>query len=392
MKMKLKLLFIIIPLSCLFLNFNLFAKNAINNIVINVDVNDDGSATITQKWSGTFDEGTECYLPIDNKNFEVSNFEVTMENKKFDNENKWDINRSFEDKAYKCGINKADSGIELCFGISKKGSNTYTFKYDISSLVEAYTDYNGFNFMFVNPNMGTFPTNVEWNLKLKNGKNINVNNCRIWGFGFNGKTDLNDGKAEAKSTKKLNGNQYLTIMMQFDKGLISPKVTKNYSFDIVKNKALEGSDYEKVLENYNSDNSNINNNNGNEKNNKNQYVLAAGKMTNKLLSTFDITDANNNLLFRVSKTAYKDVSVLGTDCYEFTGMIKNCSGKEYSLLCLGVYFRDDRDNEVSNTSDWGTEYFEDVKPNEEFKITFRVLKTDKIKKGNEAFVAYLIEK
>ena len=381
MKRVLKLLLETVLFSCLFLNFSSFAKNTINNIIIDVELDNDGSATITQEWNGTFDEGTECYLPIDNKNFDVSNFEVSMDNKKFDNETTWNIDRSFDDKAYKCGINKTNTGIELCFGISKKGNNSYKFKYDISNLTEAYTDYNGFNFMFVNPNMSTFPTNVKWNLKLKNGKSLNTNNSRIWGFGFNGNTKFDNGKAFAESTKMLENSQYLVVMMQFDKSLLSPKVVKNYSFDVVKSAALEGSDYQRTLEEQKTENSSSNNNN-------NSFIMAAGTMTNKLFSTYDITDVNNKLLFRVSKTAYKELSVLGTDCYEFTGVIKNCTNKEYALLSLSVFFRDDRDNEINNMNGWGTEYFENVKPNEEFKITVRVLKTDKIKKGNEAFVVY----
>ena len=36
----------------------------------------------------------------------------------------WNIDASFAEKSRKCGINKTDEGVELCFGISEYGQNT----------------------------------------------------------------------------------------------------------------------------------------------------------------------------------------------------------------------------------------------------------------------------
>ena len=202
-------------------NFS-FAKNIISNISIDVVINDDGSANITQTWDGTFEEGTECYLPIDTNDFEISNLTVKMGDKRFKNI-EWDLNKSFEEKSYKCGINKTDVGVELCFGISKYGKNKYTFSYDISKLVGSYTDYDGFNFQFVNTNMDSFPTNVEWKLKLKSGKKLTSNNCKISCSGYEGIAEIKNGIAVAKSMQSLNGEQYFDVAMQFDKGIIKPQ-------------------------------------------------------------------------------------------------------------------------------------------------------------------------
>ena len=217
-------------------NFS-FAKNIISNISIDVVINDDGSANITQTWDGTFEEGTECYLPIDTNDFEISNLTVKMGDKRFKNI-EWDLNKSFEEKSYKCGINKTDVGVELCFGISKYGKNKYTFSYDISKLVGSYTDYDGFNFQFVNTNMDSFPTNVEWKAKLKSGKKLTYDNSRIWGFGYNGDVEISNGIANAKSSQSLVGDNYFTIMMQFNKGILKPKFSRDESFEDVKSVAL----------------------------------------------------------------------------------------------------------------------------------------------------------
>ena len=49
---------------------------------------------------------------------------------------------SFENKAYKCGINKYENEVELCWGISNYGYRTYVLKYKISNIVQQYTTNN----------------------------------------------------------------------------------------------------------------------------------------------------------------------------------------------------------------------------------------------------------
>lgn len=368
--LKLKyLIFAVFTLQIFICSFS-FA-NKVDNIDIVVNVNNDGSARITQKWVGSFGSGTENYIPITTDGFTISDFRVSMNDKPFTNVSRWDINASFDEKKYKCGIVKTQEGVELCFGISEMGENEYIFSYDVSSLVKAYNDKDGFNYMFVNPGMSTFPTNVRWAFALADGTKIDSDNAKIWGFGFDGEVGFDGGKSNANSKMALNNDNYCVIMMCFNKGILNPVSKKNHKFEDIKDLALKGNDYEIVLENQN-------------KNNENLELIAFP--SGNVFKKWKFVDVNNNTLFEISNAQYKEISVLGTDCYEFTGTIKNCSSQEYKVIILKVIFRDSRNESLNNISEWQTDIFENVKPNETCKFVTRIAKTDKIQKGNETMI------
>ncbi|MCQ2609592.1 MAG: DUF2207 domain-containing protein [Lachnospiraceae bacterium] len=228
--------------------------NQVDNIDILVEVNNDGSARITQKWDGTFDSGTENYLPITTNDFSISNFEVNMEGKSFVYVPDWNINASFEEKRYKCGIVNRSDGVELCFGISKMGKNEYIFSYDIDSFVKSYNEKDGFNFMFVNPGMSTFPTSIRWVLALADGTKIDSGTAKIWGFGFDGEVAFEDGKAYAYTNTRLPGHRYVVIMMSFEKNILQPMDHVDKNFEDIRSRAFEGSDYEEYQKNYQNNN------------------------------------------------------------------------------------------------------------------------------------------
>lgn len=241
--LKKYLLILVLPILILFNIFVSFSQNNVSEINMLVSINDDGSANITQEWVGTFNDGTENFIPLTDMDYNVSNFIVSMDGKGFVTEANWDIEASFNEKSYKCGINEIDDGIELCFGISEYGSNKYVISYDIDKLVYSYEDLDGFNFKFINDNMSTFPTNINIVLRLTNNKQLTDSNARIWAFGYDGNIEFNDGYVHAYSRSELNYNNYAVIMMSFDKGVLNPNYKRSGSFDETKNRAFEGSDY-----------------------------------------------------------------------------------------------------------------------------------------------------
>lgn len=225
-----------------------FAKNNVSNISMDVIIHNNGSATITQQWQGTFDTGTEVYLPIEDRSLVVRNFKVSMNGRDFLRVEKWDVNQSFNNKSFRCGINETSKGIELCFGISNYGSNIYTFSYDIDPLVKAYDDGDGFNFQFINPGMDIFPTNVAIRMGLDNGMPLSTDNARIWGFGFNGQTGFTEGYAVAYTTSALTSYNYMNIMLGLYKGAVAPNIKGSGTFQDLHDKALEGSTYKETLD------------------------------------------------------------------------------------------------------------------------------------------------
>lgn len=247
-----KKLFLIISISLItvFSCLPVFARNHVDNIDIDVLIHNNGSATITQRWAGTFDEGTEVYLPIEDKSLIVKNLKVWKGGREYLEANGWNVDWSFESKKWRCGINRTSKGVELCFGISEYGESIYTFSYDIDPLVKSYRDADGFNFQFVNPNMGTFPSDVNLRIKVEDDKKLSTDNARIWGFGFNGMTSFSEeGYAVAFSTSPLSGRNYMNITLEIFKGLITPNVEVKDTFEkAILNVALEDSSYAEYLE------------------------------------------------------------------------------------------------------------------------------------------------
>lgn len=62
-----KKLLLVAPLMLLLISGTAYAKNNVSEIDISVTVRDDGSAYVVQNWKGTFEEGTENYIPIATK-------------------------------------------------------------------------------------------------------------------------------------------------------------------------------------------------------------------------------------------------------------------------------------------------------------------------------------
>ena len=73
-----KKLLLVAPLMLLLISGTAYAKNNVSEIDISVTVRDDGSAYVVQNWQGTFEEGTENYIPIATKDIGISDLKVSM--------------------------------------------------------------------------------------------------------------------------------------------------------------------------------------------------------------------------------------------------------------------------------------------------------------------------
>ncbi len=243
-------LLIMIPLVLILCSVTAFAKNNVSEIDIDVTVREDGSAYIVQNWQGTFNEGTENYIPINTDDISITDFKVSDKDGSYTFVKDWDVDWGFSEKAKKCGINETFDGIELCFGISEYGENRYAIEYVVEDFIKSYTDYDGTNFMFVNPDMSTFPTDGRINIVLGNGTELNENNAGIWGFGYDGYVEFQNGQVNAYTTSALRGESSMIIMLRLNKGVIFPKTHIEESFEAVKDKAFQGSDYDNYDEEY----------------------------------------------------------------------------------------------------------------------------------------------
>ena len=223
-----------------------FGANNVSRIDVDAVIDNDGSAYITQTWECEFTEGTEGYIPIENlSGMSISEFRVSDSKGEYTYVENWNINAGFNAKVRKYGIVETGRGYELCWGISQYGENTYTIGYRINDMVGSYTDYDGFNFQFINSGMTTLPTDATVKISTEAGTELNSDNCGIWAFGFHGRIGFKDGYVSAYTEEPLSSDEEsVIIMMQLDKGLISPGRTVDKSFESVKAQAFEGSDYD----------------------------------------------------------------------------------------------------------------------------------------------------
>ena len=220
------------------------AVNHVPEMELEVALRPDGSAYITQTWYADADEGTEFYLERwDSGYLTITDFSVSDEKGPFTFVENWDVKASFAEKARKCGIVETDKGVELCWGISQYGQNRYTVEYILHDLVGAYSDADGFNHCFLN-DMSTFPTDVTLTILNQDGTPLTDSGCDIWAFGYDGQIQFENGVIRAWSETPLKQGDYMTIMVRFEKGVLSPLRSADGSFEAVKERAFKGSDYD----------------------------------------------------------------------------------------------------------------------------------------------------
>lgn len=220
------------------------ASNRVPEMEITVALRSDGSAAVTQVWTAETDEGTEFYLACKDSGYlTITDFSVSDPDGAYAFVEDWNVNASFEEKARKCGMVETGDGVELCWGIGTYGPRRYTISYVLHGLAGAYSDADGFNHRFVDE-MSTFPTTVSLTVSSEDGTPLTEANCGIWAFGYDGSIWFENGVIRAKSDSPLESGQHMTVMVSLDKGILAPLRQADGSFEAVKERAFEDSDYE----------------------------------------------------------------------------------------------------------------------------------------------------
>ena len=211
--------------------------NTIKDIYMDVFIDKNGNALITETWNANLTEGTEGYRPYTDLGIsEIKDFSVSDENGYlFDTLPTWNTSASFNSKAYKCGFNHIYNGVELCWGISNYGDNTYTLKYTITNFVAQYTDYQGIYFNFLNLSQSVDNAKI----KIYSDYNFSVDNSKIWAFGNNGSINFENGAIILESGGYLNSHQYMVALVKFEEKIFNTKKLIDKTFEDEYNSAIE---------------------------------------------------------------------------------------------------------------------------------------------------------
>lgn len=234
-----KKLYLILIIILIFIPNIVFA-NSIKNIDMNIFIDKEGTAHVTEVWKTNFTSGTEGYKPYYNLGqSKIKNFEVSINNTKYTYANNWDVSSSFNAKKYRNGINYLDDGVELCFGLTKYGTNTYTLNYDITNFVLNTSDgYQMVYWTLFPHNFSPSPDRIY--IKIYSDFKYS-NNLDVWGYGKYGTpTYVYDGYIEMDSESTVRSGEYMTILVKFPNNTFNSRVTLDKTFDEYYQMAEEG--------------------------------------------------------------------------------------------------------------------------------------------------------
>lgn len=191
--------------------------NSISKIDMDIYVDKSGTAHVTETWSANLSQGTEGYKPYYNLgDANITNFKVSENDKEYTSQKGWDTNASFDEKAYKNGINYISNGLELCWGISEYGYHNYVLTYDIEGFVSTTNDSDMIYWTLIPYELSSKPGNVH--IKIHTDDYLS-NDVPVWGYGnYGGTAYVYDGYIEMNSEGTLESNEYMTILVKFDKG------------------------------------------------------------------------------------------------------------------------------------------------------------------------------
>ena len=235
---------------------SLFSKveaNSINSISMDIAIDNNGNASITETWKCTTSWGTEVYHPYYNLgNSKITNLIVSENEKEYTTLSNWNTSGTLSDKAYKCGINKLSNGIELCWGISNYGSHIYTIKYNISNFVSELSDSQMIYWTLIPYDF----SNSIGNVYIKIHSNFNIpNSVGVWGYGnYGGTAYVYDGYIEMQSDGNLATDEYMTILVQFPLESFNCNNRLDYDFNHYLNMAEDGAEHYIDNSSYNSSN------------------------------------------------------------------------------------------------------------------------------------------
>ena len=203
----------IILCALLFIAFSnkVLATNYIHNIDIDIYIDENGNANITETWDVDGDNGTEWYKVMNNlNNSKLSDFTVMMDDSPLQYKN-WNVSENLKQKRGYYGINYTSNGLELCFGKWDYNRHVFTLNYTLSNyifntndsqvlywnLIDKLSDVSFEDFSVTVSSYYDFPSDME-----------------IYGYGYVGRVDVLDGKITMHNIEKMN-DSYVTLLAKF---------------------------------------------------------------------------------------------------------------------------------------------------------------------------------
>jgi len=230
---------LIILVSIFVLSVTNVKANTIYSIDVNVNIDKNANAEITETWKVKGTDGTEWYHPFrDLGESKISNFKVSMDGEPLKYK-VWNIHESLKDKAGYYGINYTSTDTELCFGKSDFNEHTFVLKYTVSNFVfnteDAQVTYWTFFPKFQNVDFQNFSVNVRSYYEFPD-------TLDVWGYGYKGYAYVKDGIISLSNEEYSDVNdKYVVLLAKYPQNTFDTNYTTSYNtFDDVLNTGNEG--------------------------------------------------------------------------------------------------------------------------------------------------------
>ena len=243
-------------LFCLFILFFIIIgiksnvqANSISSISMDIYVDNNGDAHVTEVWNCTTNQGTESYHPYYNLGkSKITNLTVSDKKKNYTTSSSWNTSGTLSSKAYKCGLNRISNGIEICWGISEYGYNRYTVKYTITNFVSELIDSQMMYWTLIPYDFSNAIGSVK--IKIYSDKYFE-DTVPVWGYGnYGGLCYVNNGAIYMDSDGTLKKSEYMTFLAKFPKETFNTSNILNNDFNHYYNMAEKGTTkYNKKKEN-----------------------------------------------------------------------------------------------------------------------------------------------
>lgn len=230
----------ILIIASFFFCTNVYA-NTISKMDIDIFIEENGDALVTEIWEAKVNKGTEGYKQYFNLgNSDILDYKVSMNEENFETISYWDPDDTFSEKAYKAGINETSSGDEICFGISKYGNNRYILSYKVTNFVNHLADESA-DLVYWSIIPSEFAMEVD-NVYVKIHSNFKyADKLAVWGYGYDGYAYVYDGYIELSTKNGLNSDEYVVVLIKFDYNTFNTSSTLDKSFTYYHDLAKEGS-------------------------------------------------------------------------------------------------------------------------------------------------------
>ena len=220
-----------------FLFIDVVKAETIQSINMDIYVDSNGDAHVTETWKTTATEKTEYYHAFYNiGNSEITDLTVKDETTEYSLVN-WNVDASLEDKAYKYGYNYTNNGVELCFGKSSYGNHTYTLTYTIQSFVSRVDDAD---IIYWNLLDSISPSPSSVNIVIYADQPFS-DDLDVWGYGnYGGLAYVYDGKIYLSSDGKLGNDEYMVALVKFPLNSFNTTNNLNQNFEYYHDMAETG--------------------------------------------------------------------------------------------------------------------------------------------------------